>query len=143
MLMRIGKVTNVYPKSGKVKVMYEDENNASLPLSMLTMNNEYSMPTVGERVVTLHMKNGSSKGFVLGTYYGGSKQPKAKSGYRKDLGGGAYITCANGSYVLKASEITIQADNLTLSCAYGEITVEELLKRLEKVEEKLGIAGGE
>lgn len=138
MLMRVGKVTSIYPAAGKVKVMYEDTNNTSLPLSMLTMNNEYSMPKVGDRVVTLHMENGSSKGFVLGTYYGGSKQPKASSGYRKDLGGGAYVTCQNGEYVLKASNVTVEADNITLSCAYGEITVENLLKRLENIERKIG-----
>ena len=138
MLMRIGKVTSINPNAGKVKVMYEDTNNTSLPLSMLTMNNEYSMPKVGDRVVTLHMENGSSKGFVLGTYYGGSTQPKASSGYRKDLGGGAYVTCQNGEYLLKASNVTVEADNITLSCAYGEITVEDLLKRLENIERKIG-----
>lgn len=143
MFTRIGKVTNVYPTTGKVKVVYEDENNTSLPLSMLTMNNEYSMPAVGDRVVTLHMENGSSKGFVLGTFYGGSKQPKAKSGYRKDLGDGAYIAYEKGSYLLKAPSITIQADNLKLSCAYGEITVEDLLKRLDEIEQKIDALGGE
>ena len=89
--MRIGKVTNIYPTTGKIKVMYEDERSASLPLSMLTMNQEYSMPAVGDKVVTVHMANGSSKGFVLGTYYGGGMQPKANAGYRKDFGSGAYV----------------------------------------------------
>ena len=65
MTVRIGKVTNIYPSQGKVKVLYEDEGNTSLPLPMLTMNREYSMPLAGERVVTLHMENGSSKGFIL------------------------------------------------------------------------------
>lgn len=199
MNLRVGKVTNIYPSTGKVKVMYEDAKSASLPLAMLTMNNEYSLPAVGDRVVTLHMENGSSKGFVLGTYYGGGTQPKANTGYRKDFGKGAYATCRNGTYsvyagaislrcgdyhillkedmeiagktvlieaedgrlrfdvdtelfatgdmnleaegdtTLKATNVTIEAKELTLKCAYGEITVEDLMKRLERIEDKLGL----
>lgn len=198
MYMRIGKVTNIYPTTGKIKVMYEDERSASLPLSMLTMNQEYSMPAVGDKVVTVHMANGSSKGFVLGTYYGGGMQPKANAGYRKDFGGGAYAICNGGIYLLKAAQatisgsgakvslgidaaltglnvkigsvapsddevsgdvepevyleiteeeatlkaltgITIEAEEVTLKCSYGEITLEELMKRLERIEDQLGL----
>lgn len=190
MRIRIGKVTNTYPSTGKVKVMYEDEGNASLPLPMLTMNQEYSMPAIGDRVVTMHMENGSSKGFVLGTYYGGGMQPKANAGYRKDFGSSAYATCMGGAYMLsagsvsikagsrtsadkdsgeaeqdiypkiadggaelkvvagisieaetdisiKAKNIMVEAEKTTLKCSYGEITVEDLIKRLEQVENQL------
>ncbi len=132
MRTRIGRVTNIYSSTGKIKVMYEDEGSASLPLSMLTMNQEYSMPAVGDRVVTMHMENGSSKGFVLGTYYGGGMQPKAKAGYRKDFGSGAFVICNGGAYQLSAADIT-------LKCSYGTITVEELVKRLERIENQLGL----
>lgn len=147
MSLRVGKVTNVYPSEGKVKVLYEDKRNTSLPLSMLTMNDEYSMPSVGDRVVTIHMDNGSSKGFVLGTYYNKSMQPKAGEGYRKDFGSGVYVTVNGGEYLLNASDIKvladgslfIQADNITLECSYGKVTVEELMKRLERIEDSLGL----
>ena len=204
MRTRIGKVTNVYPSTGKVKVVYEDEGNTSLPLSMLTMNREYSMPAVGDRVVTMHMENGSSKGFVLGTFYGGGMQPKANAGYRKDFGSGAYAVCRSGTYLLsaggaavslngdaslmgavvmigsavvsedsgevepdvylkitedeaelkavakisieaktnisiKAQNIMVTAEKITLKCSYGEVTVEELMKRLERIEDQLGL----
>ena len=234
MYMRIGKVTNIYPTTGKIKVMYEDERSASLPLSMLTMNQEYSMPAVGDKVVTVHMANGSSKGFVLGTYYGGGMQPKANTGYRKDFGSGAYATCIGGVYflktnkatvsgggarlflgslgnnaimtgekvligsaisdgeeisdnpvldvcleitdeeallkaltsivieakdgpveiksmtaeasiildeetVIKATKVTVEAEDIILKCSYGEVTVEELMKRLERIEDQLGL----
>lgn len=230
MLMRIGKVTNIYPSTGKIKVMYEDEKCASLPLSMLTMNQEYSMPSVGDRVVTMHMENGSSKGFVLGTYFGGGMQPKANKGYRKDFGSGVFATVVGGLYRLKASRvdisgsganvslgsnasmvgmevmigsasasdnesgeaepdsyvkvtaeeaelkaaskikimadggaieitangeaakvtidedtvieatsITLKAEDITLECSYGTVTVEDLLKRLERAEDSLGL----
>ena len=137
MYLRVGKVTNIYPDTGKVKVMYEDEKSSSLPLPMLTMNNEFSMPSIGDRVVTIHMANGSSKGFVLGTYYGGSRKPKAASGYRKDLGGGVYVTCENGKYTLHASDVTIQADNITLNTSYETVTVEDLIKRIENLEDSI------
>lgn len=152
MRMRIGKVTQVFPSTGKMKVLYEDENNASLQLSMLTMNNEYSMPKVGDRVLTMHMENGSSKGFVLGTYYGGGTQPKANSGYRKDYGGSAYATVKNGGYKLSAGSIelvvgdsdalqsiVINDEGITLKCPYGEETFENILKRLERIEDLLGL----
>ena len=132
MILRIGKVTNVYPTAGRVKVLYEDAKNTSVPLPMLTMNNEYAMPAVGDRVLTVHMANGSSKGFVLGTYYGGGTTPSASSGYRKDFGGGAYASCKDGKYVLHADEITLE-------CSYGKITLEELMKRLERIEDNLGL----
>lgn len=170
MRMRVGKVTQVYPDTGKVQVLYEDEGNASLQLSMITMNQEYFMPAVGDRVLTMHMENGSSKGFVLGTYYGGGTQPKANTGYRKDFDGGAYAVCRNGAYRLSAGSIAllgggaedadsepdvylkidseseikaptllIDADDLTLKCSYGQETFENILKRIERIEDMLGL----
>lgn len=162
MTIRIGKVTKVYPGEGRVKVTFEDSGSSSLPLAMLTMNKEYSMPGVGDRVVTMHMENGTSKGFVLGTYYGGGTQPRTSAGYRKDFTAGCYATCKGGAYtltgqkvtiqgggaagltlaadtVLKAETITIEADNLTFQCAYGTIAAEELMKRLERIEDQLGL----
>ena len=99
------------------------------------------MPEVGDKVVTAHMTNGSSKGFVFGTYYGGGRQPAAESGYRKDLDDSAYVTCKDGMYLLHAKDIMVEAENITLKCSYGEITVEDLLKRLEAIEELLNIGG--
>lgn len=137
MNVRVGKVTNIYPDTGKVKVLYEDSNNTSMPLSMLTMNKEYSMPAIGDRVLTVHMANGSSKGFVIGTYYGGGTKPTASAGYRKELGGGAYVSCQNGKYLLKVSNVTIQADDITFECSGGTITVNDIIKRLGDIEGKL------
>ena len=205
MRTRIGRVTNVYPSTGKVKVMYEDEDSASLPLPMLTMNQEYFMPAVGDRVVTMHMENGSSKGFVLGSYSGSGMQPKATEGYRKDFGSGTYVICRGGDYQLSAGSVsikganrasvsgggaavslngdasmvgtniiigsvaasenedygeiepdvclkiteesvemravnvTVESDEITLKCSYGTISVEEMMKRLERIEDQLGL----
>lgn len=139
MFTRVGKVTNIYPDTGQVKVMYEDSKSTSLPLAMITMNGEYSMPKTGDRVVTLHLENGSSKGFVIGTYYGGGMLPKANAGYRKDFDEKAYASCNGGSYVLKAKDIVLDAGAVTLQCSSGTVTLEELLKRLERIEEQLSL----
>ena len=194
MAIRIGRVTSVYPSEGRVKVAYEDSRSSSLPLAMMTMNNEYSLPKVGDRVVTVHMDNGSSKGFVLGTYFGGGSQPKANSGYRKDFSDGCYVICNGGVYNLNGADIKLQgrgaavllaenasvtgleavlgsalseeegvdpdsyfkatsdnaevkgkteakieAENITLKCSYGTFTVEEIVKRLERIEDQLGL----
>ena len=168
MAIRIGRVTSVYPSEGRVKVVYEDSRSSSLPLPMMALNQEYSMPKIGDRVVTLHMDNGSSKGFVLGNYYGGGSQPKANIGYRKDYDG-AYLVCTGGHYqlqteqltlnanslitlksanaeltlgvesVLKAQSVSVEADDITLKCSYGEITIEDLMKRIERIEDQLGL----
>ena len=79
MAMRVGKVTEVDSSSRKVTVLYEDTGNTSLPLSVVSMSGIYSLPAVGDRVVTFHLDNGSSKGFVLGSYLIGSTQAKAVS----------------------------------------------------------------
>ena len=41
--------------------------------------------------------------------------------------------------MLHAKDITVEADDITLKCSYGEITVEDLLTRLETIEEILNI----
>ncbi len=138
--VRIGKVIKICPSDGRVQVLYEDVNSVSLPLPMLTMNQEYAMPCVGDRVAVLHLDNGSSKGIVLGTYYGGRIKPKADKGYRKDFGGGAYLACVEGKYILNATAVIIQADELVLKCPEGEITAGEMIRRLERLEERSGLS---
>lgn len=92
--------------------MYEDEGNASAELPVLTFNGEYSMPQKGDFVLVLHMPNGSSRGFVLGTYYGENNKPKVNSGYRKDLGGGAYIASKNGDIEFHGSAGTVTLNQI-------------------------------
>ena len=40
---------------------------------------------------------------------------------------------------IKAQNIMVEAEEITLKCSYGEITVEELMKRLERIEDQLGL----
>lgn len=133
MNLRIGRVTNIDTSTGKVRVNYEDADNATLWLYMLTFNNEVSMPNVGDMVVTLHMENGSSKGFVLGTFYGGSKKPKTTSGYRKDYPGGAYIASNHDEVTVSAQTVNLAASDIHL----GAHTVDEIISRIEALESRM------
>ena len=129
MIVRIGKVTNVYPAKGKVKVLYEDRNQASAEIPMLTFNEEFKMPSVGDRVLTLHMENGKSKAFCLGTYWNVHKVPPV-AGYRKDLGDGAYIE-------RKGSEVKVYAPSLVFSSEAGSVSLADLLERIETIERRI------
>ena len=135
MIIRIGKVTNIYPDEGKVQVYYEDRKQTSTEIPMLTFNNEYVMPSVGDMVVTLHMEVGSSKAFCLGTYWNAKRLPQTTSKYRKDLGDGAYIEQTN-------SEVKIYAPALVLSSSAGTVDIAELLDRITELEAKVAALEG-
>ena len=134
--VRIGRVDEVFQNEGKIKVVFEEENNASLKLPLLTFNGEYLMPKVGDRVVTVHLHSGSCKGFVLGGYYSEKKSPKANAGFRKDMGANTYIVVdENDLFKLESKDIELKAENdLTLSCSYATTTLEALIKRIETLE---------
>lgn len=132
MIVRIGTVLKVFPADGKVQVTFEDTGSSSLPLPMMAYGQEYAMPKVGDDVITLHLQNGSSKGVCLGRYYGNGNEPKASSGYRKDFDDDAYIECNNG-------EFKIDADKVILKCSYKTVTLEDLIKRIERLEELLSL----
>lgn len=131
-MLRIGKVTKLYPEEGKIQVTYEDSASASMPLPMIS-NGEYNMPAIGERVVVAQMDGeGSSKGFVLGTYFNTENRPSATSGYRKDLTAGVYVECIGGACKVHATSIELDADKVTL----GGQTVSDILKRIENLESR-------
>lgn len=134
--VRIGKVTQIFPKEGKVKVVYEDTGNASLKLNVLTYNNEYLMPEVGDIVLTLHMEVGSSVGFCLGTYYG-SVAPKAQKGYRKDFNTDGDEHKASATFDPEVGKFTLTAEDIELQCSYATTTLESLIKRIENLEARL------
>lgn len=116
MIVRTGSVCNVYPGAGKVQVRFEDADSTSLPLPMLTFNKEYSLPKLGDRVVTLHMENGSSQGFCLGTFYGSDNPPSKTTGYQKELDG-ARIKSDGGSVTINAKDVTFVTDAGTITLA--------------------------
>lgn len=134
-MVRVGRVSSVLRDRGMVVVVFEDRGSVSLPLPMLTFNNEVALPEVGEMVVTLHLENGSSKGFCLGTYYG--EDLDTVKPYRKEFDEEAFLECDEGEYFLKNKSTSVESEEVTLSCKKGSITLTELLTRLENAEKKL------
>lgn len=124
-MIRVGTVMKVDKAAGKVQV--QETENTTVMLPLVTFGNEYNMPKVGDDVIVLHFAEGSSKGVCLGTYYGGDNVPKANNGYRKDFDNESFIACKNGKFEINASEIKIM-------CDYTTITVEQLIKRIERLE---------
>lgn len=66
MIIRKGEVTNINKTKGICKVYWPDQGNTSVWLPVLVAAD---IPQVGDKVLTLHMQNGSVKGFVLGSIY--------------------------------------------------------------------------
>lgn len=136
-MIRIGTVTNVYPENGKVKVYYEDTESSSLPLPMVSMNREQSMPDVGDTVITLHMTNGSSQGFCIGTYFDDDYEGSEK--YTKEFDDKAFVECDKGNYRLVCEDITLESKEINLKCEKGNITLSELLKKLDEYEKRIKV----
>ncbi len=162
MALRVGSVTNVFPETATLEVTYEDLGVTTLPLPMITMNREFSMPEVGDMVLVEHLENGMSEGFVIGTYYNEELLPKTEKDYRKEFGKEGYIEEGEGEYKLfdkkkmefetPFGKLAIGEDGATLECdaditlkasevrfIYGgkSITVSQIVKRIEALEARL------
>ena len=124
MILRIGTVTNVYPREGKVRVLYPDRDETSVKLPLLAW--EFKMPEVGAAVVTLHM-DGRSNGFCLGEYWNDEKMPEIQEGikYRKDIGKDAYISWNNGRMEIVSPEIVFRTSTGTISTEKMQNLVQE------------------
>ena len=121
--VRIGEVTQIFPEEGKVKVCYEDDDNASCKLPILMFNGEYLMPKVGDIVLTLHRPSGSSEGFVLGKYYSEENEVTAdlEEGeiYRKDITEDTFVSVTEEDltkietkrFLLKGEDVELQLDD--------------------------------
>ena len=79
---------------------------------------------------------------------GGMMEIKSATEITVEATGGAVSVSANGGAAevtldtdttIKASSITLEGDTVTLKCSYGTVTVEEIMKRLERIEDQLGL----
>ena len=123
MIVRVGKVTNVYPSEGKVRVHYKDRNETSVKIPLLAA--EYKMPEVGATVLTLHME-GKSSGFLLGEFWSEVKKPNVKGTYRKEFGTDSYAELSEGTFKIVSPKIIFQTDA-------GTVTMEQLVSLFNRV----------
>lgn len=133
-IVRVGIVSAVDLRTGTAQVYYPDRMSTTGYLHLFAFRAEFVPPNVGDQVVVVHLSNDTSSGVILGRFWGEADLPPTKMEYRKDYGADAYEALANGTYMLRAPEIS-------LTGTAGSITLSELIKlreRVEAIEEREG-----
>ena len=131
-LIRVGCVSKIN-EEGTIEVTYPDRDDAVTdPFPVLSFNDEYKMPEIGQDVLVLHLSNGSALGIVLGPYWNKDNKPavSGKDVYRKEMAqtpGKAYAQYKDGTVELRGPAVR-------LTCSSGAITVAQLLAMKSKVD---------
>lgn len=132
-LIRVGCVSKINYTAGTIEVTYPDRDDAVTdPFPVLSFNDEYKMPDIGDDVLVLHLSNGSALGVVLGPYWNEDNKPQVsgKDVYRKELSrtpGKAYMQFKDGTVDLRGPAVR-------LTCSSGSITVAQLLAMKAKLD---------
>lgn len=132
-LIRVGYVSKINYEEGTIEVTYPDRDDAVTdPFPVLSFNDEYKMPEIGQDVLVLHLSNGSALGIVLGPYWNKDNKPavSGKDVYRKEMAqtpGKAYAQYKDGTVELRGPAVR-------LTCSSGAITVAQLLAMKSKVD---------
>lgn len=120
--IRVGRVSSINYESGMIRVTYHDKDDSvTAEYPLLTNNDEYIMPEMGQDVIVAHLSNGSSRGAIIGTLWNKKHIPyeTGKELYRKELSrkkDAAYIRYSdeNGEYLLKVANIHLNGVNKTI-----------------------------
>ena len=120
--IRVGRVSSINYEAGMARVAYRDKDNTVTgEFPILTNNDEYRMPRVGQDVVVAHMSNGSSRGAIIGTLWNKKYIPfeAGKELYRKELSrkkDAAYIRYSDetGEYLVKVANLHLNGVNKTI-----------------------------
>ncbi len=120
--IRIGKVSSINYECGMASVTYQDKDNSvTAECPIVTNNDEYIMPKIGQDVLVAHLSNGSSRGVIMGTVWNKKHFPQ-ESGekiYRKELSrkkDAAYIRYSDetGEYLIKVANLHLNGVNKTI-----------------------------
>lgn len=107
-LIRIGTVSSINYKEGKLRVCFKDQDNiVTDELPMLSF--EYEMPNVGEPVLCLFLGNGIANGFCLGRYFYDEDIP---SEFGKDIYLKRFLKDATLKYDRSSKTLTLNADQI-------------------------------
>lgn len=158
--LRIGKVSSIDYDNGMIRVTYTDRDGAvTKALPVLTFNDEYKMPKVGDYILVGHLSNGMEAGYVMGTFWNTANVPgrSGKGVYRKEYAhkqGEAYtdydeeekkLELHGDNLSLTGSDIdavgdtvgieaagaaTLKGDTVTFTCRAGTITLAQIIARL-------------
>lgn len=120
--IRVGRVSSINYEAGMARVTYRDKDDTvTCEFPILTNNDEYRMPQVGQNVVVAHLSNGSSRGAIIGTLWNQKYGPyeAGKELYRKELSrkkDAAYIRYSDetGEYLIKVANLHLNGVNKTV-----------------------------
>ena len=123
-LIRVGKISSIDAATGMAKVTYPDMDDAvTADFPILTFNEEYMMPEVGESVLVLHLSNGVTEGVILGTFWNLDEHYPDVTGenvFRKELSkkfGQAYLSYNDGTTCLKGPSVRLTCNSGSATCA--------------------------
>lgn len=135
-LIRVGRVSKIDFDNGMVAVTYPDlDDSVTSFLSVVSFNDEYKMPEVGDEVLVVHLSSGQSRGLVLGHYWNKTNlsEHTGPGVYRKEFGhdyGEAYMDYDE--------ELEIYAPSIRLSTTAGSITVAEIIALRDQISNLAG-----
>ncbi len=120
--IRVGRVSSVNYETGMARVTYKDKDDSvTCEFPILTNNDEYRMPKVGQDVLVAHLSNGSSRGAILGTLWNKKYIPceTGETLYRKDLSrkkDAAFIRYSDetGEYLIKVANLHLNGVHETI-----------------------------
>lgn len=127
-IVRVGKVSAVYPEKNAARVVFEDKDNTvSAELRMLhrgaKRNKDFWLPDEGDEVVCIFSANDkhSEIGWIIGAHFNEENPPQVKSAdiMRIDFGDGGYI-----EYDRKNSALNIHCPG-TIRITGGNIYLNE------------------
>lgn len=136
-LIRVGRVSKIDYDNGMVAVTYPDlDDSVTSFLSVVSFNDEYKMPGIGDEVLVVHLSSGQSRGLVLGHYWNKTNisEHTGEGIYRKEFGqdyGEAYMD-------YDGEELEIYAPSIRLSTAAGSITVDEIIALRDQISSLAG-----
>lgn len=161
--IRIGKVSSIDYENGMIRVLYTDRDGAvTKSLPVLTFNDEYKMPKVGQRVLVVHLSNGTEAGYVMGSFWNTANSPSrsGKGVYRKEYApkyGEAYLdydgeekklemhgdnlsftgsdidAVGNTVGIEAAGEARFSGNNVVFSCSAGSLTLAQIIEKLKQI----------
>ena len=124
-IVRIGKISTIDYTRGTASVIYTDRNNEPSP-NFPFFSFAYDMPKVDDTVVVLLLPNSTTKGFILGVPWSGTRIPE-ESGqgvFYKKFSDGAYV-----KYDAKTKQMDVAADRVVMGSVKADIV--EVIGQLE------------
>ncbi|MBD5395594.1 MAG: hypothetical protein HDR71_15340 [Lachnospiraceae bacterium] len=120
--IRTGRISSVNYETGMARVTYRDKDDTVTDeFPIITNNDEYRMPKVGQDVLVAHLSNGSSRGAIIGTLWNKKYSPNETGAelYRKDLSrekDAAYIRYSDetGEYLVKVANLHLNGVHKTV-----------------------------